>query len=124
GLRDVLGAVRKVTDVSDARAHGVAAAKVSLDGPCLRGTLDDDEALAHRRDTLASGSASARRRYCHLWRRRPGRAGSISRLVRSAGRFGGASPAAATRAPRPSRHRAVSGSPRTTSRTSTHGRWR
>jgi hypothetical protein len=63
-LRDVLGPIGEVTDVPDARAHGVAVAEVAGDGPRLRGRLDYDEALGHRRDTLAPDCTAAGPRYC------------------------------------------------------------
>ena len=37
GLGDVLGAIRKVTDVSDARPDGIPAPEVALDRPRLGG---------------------------------------------------------------------------------------
>ena len=63
-LGDVLGPVGEVADVPDARAHGVLVAEVAGDGPRLRGRLDDDEALGHRRDTLAPDRTAAGPRYC------------------------------------------------------------
>ena len=63
--RDVLGTIREVADVADARPDGVVVAEVAGDGPRLGGRLDDDEALGHRRDTLAPDSAGAGPRYCN-----------------------------------------------------------
>src|SRR5262249_48089956 len=71
-LRDVLRPVGKVAHVSDAGPHGVAVAEVAGDRPCLRGRLDDDEALGHRRDTLAPVHPDAGPRYSREWVAQPG----------------------------------------------------
>ena len=53
GSRHVRRTARKVADVPHARPEHVAVSEVARDRARFRGALDDDEALAHRRDTLA-----------------------------------------------------------------------
>ena len=78
GLGNVSGPIGKVANVADARPDGVVAPEVTLDGSRLRRRLHDDEALAHRRNTLAPVSTVAGARYSAAWPRRVVRAGSTS----------------------------------------------
>src|SRR4029450_7738525 len=78
GLGGVPRAIREVANVTDARSDRVVAPEVALDGARLRRRLDDDEALAHRRNTLAPRSTVTGARYCATWPLRLGRAGSTS----------------------------------------------
>ena len=65
GLGHVLGTIREIPHMADAGTHGVVVAEVPGDRPRLGGGLDDDEALGHRRDTIAPDSAGAGPRYCN-----------------------------------------------------------
>ena len=55
-LGNVGRSVGQVTNVPHARVDREVAPEVAGDRPRLRGRLDDDEGLAHRRNTLALGS--------------------------------------------------------------------
>ena len=56
-LGDLGGAVGKVPDVADGRLHDEVRTEVAGDRPRLRRGLDDDQALRHRRVTIASAAA-------------------------------------------------------------------
>ncbi len=77
-LGDVRGAVGEVANVPDARLDRVVVPEVAGDRSRLRRGLHYDQALAHRRDTLAPRSIVATRRYCFVCPGRPVPAGSTS----------------------------------------------
>ena len=77
-LGNVPRAIGEVANVAYARSDRVVLSEVALDGSRLRRRLDDDEALAHGRNTLAPLSTVIGARYCPAWSLRLVRAGSIS----------------------------------------------
>ena len=81
-LGNVGRSVRQVTNVAHARVDREVAPEVAGDRPRFRGRLDDDEGLAHRRNTLAPLSPVTGARYCVAWPLRPARAGCISSSAR------------------------------------------